>query len=167
MNQDKMFIVFREQHTSEYVNGAYISTPKASFAYGAVYNPLSPKCEAKNKAQVDWCGFRYINGIYERFLKWDIGYRTRIYEPVPNNLLPRVIDNIPLTGFKIVDTVSRSSTGNKLWRILDPRDFEFEISTAIMEEIIMSCIIDKGVIMDTCIWDFGKVGIGKAHLKRL
>ena len=85
----------------------------------------------------------------------------------PKDLLPRIIDNIPLTGFKIVDTVTRYSTSNKLWRILDPRGFELEISTANMESVIMSGIIDKGEIIDKCVWDFGTNGIGKAKLIRV
>lgn len=88
-------------------------------------------------------------------------------EPLNESLKPRVVDNVPRSGFKIVDTVTRYSTSNKLWRILDPYGFELEISTANMEEIIMGGLIDKGEIIGQCIWDFGKNGIGKAHLNRI
>lgn len=83
------------------------------------------------------------------------------------NIKPKILNNDPLIGFKIVDTVTRCSTSNKLWRISDPRGFELEISTANMEEILMTGVVDRGVIVGECIWDFGKNGIGKATLKRI
>jgi hypothetical protein len=78
---------------------------------------------------------------------------------------PKVIDNIPLSGFKIDQFISRSSTSNKVWRILDPRGFILEISTANMEDILMKGSIVKGELIGDYIWDFGKNGIGKAYLK--
>ena len=85
-------------------------------------------------------------------------------EPLAEEMKPKILDNIPRPGFRIVDTVSRYSTSNKLWRILDPYGFELEISTKNMEEIMMNSVIDHGTIMAECSWDFGKNGIGKAHL---
>lgn len=40
----------------------------------------------------------------------------QIYDSIPlkDNLKPRIVDNIQRSGFKIVDTVSRYSTSNKL-----------------------------------------------------
>jgi len=64
-----------------------------------------------------------------------------------------VYDNAPMRGFKIENSVSRYSTSNKLWRILDPRGFELEISTACLETIIMSADIKKGGEIDApCSW---------------
>lgn len=65
---------------------------------------------------------------------------------------PAVWDNVPLTGFKIKDTVSRYSTSNKLWKILDPRGVVFEITTEVFENIVLNGTIIKGEIQDECIW---------------
>lgn len=66
---------------------------------------------------------------------------------------PQVWDNNPLTGFKIEKSVSRYSTSNKLWRILDPRGVEFEISTGCLEQIIEDATILKGGVIDAkCVW---------------
>jgi hypothetical protein len=66
---------------------------------------------------------------------------------------PAVWDNAPLRGFKVLNSVSRYSTSNKLWRILDPRNIEFEISTACLETLIMEVGILKGGEIDgQCSW---------------
>ena len=65
---------------------------------------------------------------------------------------PQIWDNTPLTGFTITKSVSRYSTSNKLWRILDPRNVEFEITTACLEDIILKSTIKNGVIQDPCVW---------------
>ena len=39
----------------------------------------------------------------------------------PVDWQPQIWDNVPTLGFKIVDTVSRYSTSNKFWLVLDPR----------------------------------------------
>lgn len=67
-------------------------------------------------------------------------------------LQPRVIDNPPQVGFRIQNMVSRHASSNKLWRILDPRGFELEISSGNLEALLFSCVIDRGLIVDECIW---------------
>ena len=70
---------------------------------------------------------------------------------------PAVWDNTPLTGFKIEKSVSRYSTSNQVWRILDPRNAEFEISTAVLEQIINDATILKGGVIDArCAWAANK-----------
>lgn len=86
--------------------------------------------------------------------------------PLKESLKPAIIDNIPRTGFKVASTVSRYSTSNKLWRIMDPLGFELEISTKNMEDLIMTGTINRGEFDGLLVWDFGKNGIGKASLKR-
>lgn len=76
---------------------------------------------------------------------------------VPDELQPIIIDNVPLEGFKIQHSVSRCSTSNKLWRVLDPRGFELEITTGTMEDLIMTGVIDNGLIVGQCIWQTGKI----------
>lgn len=63
-----------------------------------------------------------------------------------------ILQNTPQTGFKIVDVVSRYSTSNKFYRILDPRGFELEISAANLLELMFSSTIENGVIKSECVW---------------
>ena len=74
----------------------------------------------------------------------------------PVDFQPQIWDNVPTTGFKIVDTVSRYSTSNKFWIVLDPRGVKFEISTAVFEVLIMNTTIIKGVVQDACVWEANK-----------
>lgn len=68
---------------------------------------------------------------------------------------PIIIDNEPLEGFRIQHMVARYK-GNKLWRILDPRGFELEIASGTFEDIVMSGIVDKGLIVGPCVWQSSK-----------
>ncbi len=63
-----------------------------------------------------------------------------------------VIDNLPVEGFMIVNTVSRSTTDNKVFRIYDPRKFQCEISSYNLFDIISHGVIDKGVIQGKYVW---------------
>jgi hypothetical protein len=98
-----------------------------------------------------------INGEYwVEGIKWE--WDTVLNKSISNpchqlvELPPQVWDNTPMTGFAITKSVSRYSTSNKLWRILDPRNVEFEITTSSLEEIIMKSTIKNGVIQDPCVW---------------
>lgn len=85
---------------------------------------------------------------------WDYKTRTRIPfdSPIPAGLEPQIWDNDPIEGFKVMKTVSRYSTSNKLWRILDPRGCQFEISTQSFEDIVMNGTIINGEIQGKCVW---------------
>lgn len=131
------------------------------------------KTDAKNQTQRDWAypiytyefdegsiyeltrRNEYVDGKYNR----DIIART----PVPN-LNPKILDNVPLTGFKIAGYAQRWSTSNKLFRIEDPRGFQLEISVQNFIELAQQVVIDKGEFIAPLKWDFGKKGIGKAKL---
>lgn len=69
---------------------------------------------------------------------------------------PRTIDNIPTRGFKIQEAVSRHSTSNKLFRIIDPRGFELEITADNLVDLAVESTIVKGEIIDECLWAGGK-----------
>lgn len=60
--------------------------------------------------------------------------------------------NTPRDGFRILKHVSRHTTSNKLWRILDPSGVTVEISTENMEDIISNNVIDKGMIAGEFVW---------------
>ncbi len=76
---------------------------------------------------------------------------------VNKELQPIIIDNVPISGFRIQKSVSRWSTSNKVWRILDPRGFELEISTDCMEDILMEGDVSKGEIIGQCVWRTAKI----------
>lgn len=72
---------------------------------------------------------------------------------------PLIIDNVAIEGFKISEEVRRTywGGGNVVWRILDPRGYELEISSANLCRIIDSVGIQPGgVIPVKCLW--GRLG---------
>jgi hypothetical protein len=64
-----------------------------------------------------------------------------------------------LSGYQIQQEVSRWSTSNVVWRVLDPRGFEFEIYSGNMMALLENTTITNSVIMSKCILGFesGKV----------
>lgn len=67
----------------------------------------------------------------------------------------RVLDNVPLIGFRLTRQIKRDSgwgSGNVKWRIEDPRGFELEITSPNMARVIDSCVIDNGEILEECVW---------------
>jgi hypothetical protein len=66
------------------------------------------------------------------------------------------ITNIPTSGFKIVKAKKRSrdwfGSGATVFRIEDPRGFEFDIYGANMFEIMLNGQIDHGIIQGECIF---------------
>jgi hypothetical protein len=91
---------------------------------------------------------------YDRSLPYPHMIKIPVCKPV--DWQPQIWDNVPTTGFKIVDTVSRYSTSNKFWLVLDPRGVKFEISTGMFETLIMNTTIIKGVIQEACVWETNK-----------
>lgn len=97
------------------------------------------------------------NGV-QTMTKWLIfGYKLhgqteQIGEEYTEYKLGTIWQNEPLYGFRVVDTVTRYSTSNKLWLIHDPRGLTFEITTGCFQKLIMSTTIIKGVIQDKCVW---------------
>lgn len=101
----------------------------------------------KRKETVDtWArGYgRYVNGKYE-------------YDKQPD---PINVKNEPVDGFKIAKSVKRTggwNSGNVVWRIEDPRGFEWEIPSANLAQIITQTGISAGgVINGRCV--IGRLG---------
>lgn len=104
---------------------------------------------------------RYENTDDQRQLGFAIPYKpgTKAFEDrkktvdswSDDKLATKIIDNEPMTGFRIVQVVARYK-GNKLFRVADPRGFELEISAANLFENIGECLINKGEIMDQMVW---------------
>ena len=145
----------------------------APLGFFHVYEPGKAAFEKKRETQIKWAYNNYSN-IYDfefvqlhgqwcaKGTKWEQdpnNPRGSIRVPCcdPVEYQPAVWDNEPLAGFKIVKSVSRYSTSNKLWRILDPHGIEFEVSTDVMEDIIDAATITKGLIMNRCVWTKAKV----------
>jgi hypothetical protein len=139
------------------------------------YEPGKSAFEKKKATQDKWAYLDYSGLSYGGRLEMQGGTYVMIGEkiewvqgqPYPHNqrkipvckpvdFQPQIWDNVPTVGFKIVDTVSRYSTSNKFWLILDPRGVKFEISTGTFEEIIMQTTIIRGVIQEACVWEANK-----------
>ena len=82
------------------------------------------------------------------------------YETIQREGIPtKIVDNVPVAGFKIADDIRRTywGGGNVVWRVLDPRGYELEISSANLSRIIDSVGLSKGgEIPVKCVW--GRLG---------
>lgn len=63
-----------------------------------------------------------------------------------------VLENTPIKGFNIGSSVSRWSTENKVFRVLDPRGFMVEVPTDNIATLLHHCTVVKGVIQEECVW---------------
>ena len=68
---------------------------------------------------------------------------------------PRIWANTPQTGFELIDTVNRYR-GNKLFKVLDPRGVQFEITVESLYNILCHGTVSNGIIQDPCVWKSGK-----------
>lgn len=78
-------------------------------------------------------------------------YEVEKYKPyvMPEELL---FDNTPINGFKVVGSVSRWSTSNKLIQIEDPRGFVVEIPTGNLTTLLKHTTITECEVMGECLW---------------
>ena len=160
----KLYVTGKKQ--PKYDNGKIISydTP---LGFLNAYEPGKAAFEKKRITQEEWAYKDYIQNFKLerrgpefwitglRWGNWLPGVHNRAQEQVCEfaEPQPQVWDNTPMAGFKIENSVSRYSTSNKLWRISDPRGFEFEITTGVLEQIIEDATILKGGIIDAkCAW---------------
>lgn len=135
------------------------------------YKPGVPTHENKMRAQEKWAyiensGFHtnsvklvqrhgewFVSG--EKWGPWTPGslQSNKIWEEKKIETPPVIWDNTPQSGFKVDKFVSRWSTANKLWRIIDPRGIQFEVTTECLHELIMAVGIEKGgEIPGECLW---------------
>lgn len=113
-------------------------------AFASGYRPDNKKCCEKNDKQ----------------LSWSQGWNKE------DDLEPLILDNTPLEGFKLGTISTRYSTQNKLFRVLDPRGFELEISAQNLLELLEGGTVAKGVFKGEFIWHFGRLGMGRVKLIR-
>lgn len=142
-----------------------ISLPPLGFANA--YEPNLKAYEKRAETQNSWaygsnCFTDHRGRMVKNEGRWERDSNDqRIFvkneQLVSKNLQPVIIDNIPVRHFRIQKSVSRYSTSNKVWRILDPRGFELEISTDCMEDLLMEGDIQRGEILGFCQWRTGKI----------
>jgi hypothetical protein len=77
------------------------------------------------------------------------------------------VANTPRSGYTFGRSVThggnwRNTTVN--WRIVDPLGFELEINSGNMAQLLQLCTIDKGVILDECVWGWDKGNSSKVVL---
>ncbi len=150
----------------EMMNGVPIKMV-APLGFLNAYEPAKAAFISKKRTQEEWAYQNYLQNFkLEQFgpdfiisgLKYDWSQgagrqQVQVNEPVDPRFAPKIWDNDPIAGFKIEKSVSRYSTSNKLWRILDPRGIEFEVSTGCLEMIIENATILKGGTIDAeCQW---------------
>ncbi len=69
------------------------------------------------------------------------------------------VDNTPRTGYTFGRNVTHGGNWNATtvnWRVVDPLGFELEINSGNMAQILQHCTIDKGTILDECVWGWDK-----------
>jgi hypothetical protein len=69
-------------------------------------------------------------------------------------LRSKIIDNTPREGFKITDSVKRQywGGGNVVFRVEDPAGFELEIQSQNLMMLLLSTVVENGVIKGKCVW---------------
>ena len=61
-------------------------------------------------------------------------------------------DNIPTPGHILGDSVSRWTTENKVFEVIDPRGFMVQVPTGNISTLVKYCTVVKGVIQEECVW---------------
>ena len=168
----QLYVVASRRYEREYVkvDGLYDynNSVNTEYYFGFLHphEPTRAADAKRKKTQHEWAYFlRYKDVIYQvGEVWWQKGSRYKrdgtngsedFDEPIPLEVAPRIWDNEPLTGFKIIDTANRYR-GNKLLIIQDPRGLRFEITVASLFEIISNGTIVNGEIMNPCVWKSGK-----------
>lgn len=147
--------------------GGYVYEYGIPLGFANAYEPNTKAYAKREETQDRWAygsmckvvNDEYFTVSYENIYDSNGKYTHRITQEVavPRELQPIIIDNIPLDGFRVQKSVSRYSTSNKVWRILDPRGFELEITTDTMETLIADGVIDHGEIIGKCYWKTAKM----------
>jgi len=63
-----------------------------------------------------------------------------------------IIDNTPVSGMYIGDSVSRYTTSNKLFRVTDPRGFMVEVPTGNIATLLHLITVKNGIVQEKCAW---------------
>ena len=164
---DQIYVVSQKRSEYEYpVPGNWNVKNEIEHNFGFLHPHEPTKAtDAKRKhTQHQWA----YSGMYEKNGEfWEKGVEW-IYNPVMHShanipydrpidplYAPKVWDNVPLTGFTLIDTVNRYR-GNKLFKVMDPRGIEFEITVQSLYHILCEGTVSNGLIVDACVWAKGK-----------
>lgn len=164
---DQIYVVSQKRIEWEYpVPGNWNIKNEIDHNFGFLH-PHEPNkgTDAKRKqTQHSWAydGLYDNNGEWwERGVEWKYDpiiqkHSSVPYDrPIPEQYAPRVWDNVAHKGFKLIDTVNRYR-GNKLFKVMDPRGVEFEITVQSLYHILCEGTVTNGEIMDACVWAKGK-----------
>jgi hypothetical protein len=167
---DQIYVVSQRRVETEYdkdpVTGVWTVKSEIEHNFGFLH-PHEPNkaTDAKRKhTQHAWAyhGLYEKNGeFWEKGADWKYDAITQKYNSIPYDrpidplYAPRIWDNVPLSGFKIIDTVNRYR-GNKLFKVMDPRGIEFEITVQSLFHLLQEGSVRNGVILDQCLWMKGK-----------
>lgn len=158
-------------------DGTHTKVEAPPLGFSIAYKPGTAAFEKQMKTQDDWAykpdygrdnprvidGKYYIvNGSWEPKdgMTREEAYKVKdgfeyIREEILAPYQPIIVDNVPLEGYRIQHMVARYR-GNKVWRVLDPRGFELEIASGVFEDIVMTGVVDHGLIVGPCIWQSQK-----------
>lgn len=167
---DQIYVVSKNRPESEYikdpVTGLWKHSQGSDHNFGFLH-PHEPNkaTDAKRKhTQHSWA----YHGLYENNGQWWEKGTEWKYDPIMHShksvpydrpidplYAPKIWDNVPMEGFKIIDTVNRYR-GNKLFKVWDPRGIEFEITVQSLYHLLQEGTVRNGVILDACVWMKGK-----------
>lgn len=77
---------------------------------------------------------------------------ARGYVRDPNEITEGIFENKLIDGIRILNHKSRYTTKNVVWRLIDPRGFEFEVYSGNMSQILQNATIVNGEIKTKCIY---------------
>lgn len=113
------------------------------------------RADAKRKdTQHYWAGITLQNDQFMRS-EYNGFNRSRQLVPIDPKHEPKIWENEPLDGFVLIDTVNRYR-GNKLFKVMDPRGIEFEITVQSLFHILCEGTVSNGKIIDKCVWKANK-----------
>lgn len=121
----------------------YIKKGSRDLSYMTYYED-NKAFESRKSTGTSWAGVR----------KQNYNYETEEYEVNPEwkEVVGKIVENTPMSGFKIGDCNSRWTTSNKVFEVRDPRGFTVEIPSGNLAALIQSCTISNGEVQGDCIW---------------
>lgn len=119
-----------------------------------VYNSELRKYETVDNSLLGFATYVDAKGVLRKEHSWE-SWRDK-------TISAKTFENKPLTNFSIGNVKKRSTdwfgSGRHVWRVLDPRGFELEITSENLQAIIDQCDINSGVIDGELIWVWSPAG---------
>ena len=159
----EIYVVSQNRIETEYpIKGNWSVKNEIDHNFGFLH-PHEPTKATDSKRKITQHSWAY-HGYYEKNGEaWEKGSDWK-YDPIMHShssipydrqidplYAPKIWDNVPLEGFKLIDTVNRYR-GNKLFKVLDPRGIEFEITVQSLFHLLQEGTVSNGIIQDPCVW---------------